>query len=520
MCRMQVIGSYSQFNIDWPKDIDTVTSLVSDDSGASLLSGQYSLQHNLNCELYLDFFDRYYLQLLFSLMILSTFFVMHVASCRFIKDARSLQVFRMVTLKAAIFVFFIVYPMLSVQILRAFPCREINGVAYMVHDLSVECYTTRHAQLLLVGGVCGLALFICGVPLFFWGCMLAFKVPHVVRQKELDAQMANLLVYFAAQPLIDMPQHELMRRNLDPKSVEMVHAHFRGERLCCDKDRASALQFRYTRDKADATDTREPCLQSGTLSSSDHYEFKVAYVDPVPPGERYTTDIDHLIEPAKNGHPDLQPNECSQADMLLEYMAKQPNTEMRHFTSHWRLSLDRSEYLPATLKMERDAIIYIGFLFAAYRPEYWYFEIIETVRKLLFVSIPVLCDEIKLQLLLSGIVCIGYLSLLIHCKPNSSDLTHFVKLCHTYTLILYNMYGWMMLANVVDDSGANTTAGSVLAALLALAIAVPCFLTASLLYQSLAVEISAMFQWIGRYLDSGNKGEKKVETIDIDIDGS
>eukprot|EP00854_Cymbomonas_tetramitiformis_P028293 gene28293-35048_t len=139
---------------------------------------------------------------------------------------------------------------------------------------------------------------------------------------------------------------------------------------------------------------------------------------------------------------------------LLEFAKGSEMAQVHHFRLNWQMHRSiRSVELSEMHKQERGAIVHIGFLFAAYKPQYWFFELLETFRKLVFVAIPVLLDDPGNQLLNSMIICLLYVACLHCCQPNSHGLNRAVKITCAYVLLMNNFYAWMMLAGLDDADG-------------------------------------------------------------------
>jgi hypothetical protein len=70
-------------------------------------------------------------------------------------------------LRTALFLLFLLYPSLSAKMLSVFNCMEVHGKHYLVADLRVVCYTTRHTTERAVGAV-GLLCYAAGIPFGFY----------------------------------------------------------------------------------------------------------------------------------------------------------------------------------------------------------------------------------------------------------------------------------------------------------------------------------------------------------------
>ncbi|KAK3267954.1 hypothetical protein CYMTET_23519 [Cymbomonas tetramitiformis] len=407
------------------------------------------------------------------------------------------QVFRTLTLKGVIYVLFFSYPYFSSRFLVAFPCVDIYGVSYMTYDLETECYTPEHATLLIAATVGGLLIFILGVPMFFMKCMLRFQIPYIARKKEESVWLANLLVHFSSQPLVDKPLKEVVQGALEPDLIDTMHANFYDGDKWTYAERTKALDERLgtgakdpadehlgtgAKDPADerlgtgAKDTADKHLGTGAKDTADEdaadiccsfapvnneFHLQVAHalrqVRLVESGSKQSAKLEgaKAVPKCKSQH---DCNYHKKLELLLEYARYKEFEQalMPYFHSTWNLNAASQGALDRDEQIEQDAIIEIGFLFTAYRPRYWYFEVVETVRKLCFVAIPVMFHDVRTQLMASLVLCICFVMGTHWVPSNSSKLTRIVKIYIGYILLMNNIFGWMMLAEVVGNSNDTT----------------------------------------------------------------
>eukprot|EP00854_Cymbomonas_tetramitiformis_P007241 gene7241-8625_t len=463
----QVLGSFVEMRIDWPKDLERALSQLNINRYLSLdLTG-------FQCRLPSNFYKRYYMVVITIMSIVSLFGILALGSRWCIRESRDQQVFKMITLKAVIFVLFFFYPFFCSRLLLAFPCRRIYEITYLMHDYSEECFSAAHVQLLVVGGAAGLAGFVFGVPLFFYCCMVRFKIPDIVREKRRDTRAANLLLYFASRDVMDAPLRALGRDSLDDRAVDTLHEFFicgseldLGQRLATTKEwidqSSGGGETDDCKHKGDEGGGGGEAVRTDCLSVGKQW-LKVAYEPRSSMGvcesepENGTKDSELALLSELSNSAATPSEHLGREAKLAELMefAKGPEMEkVDHFQLKWQIH--RSIWIRKRTEMrtwERDALVHIGFLFAAYKPEYWFFELLETFRKLVFVAIPVLLDEPGEQLLNSMVVCLLYVACLHCCQPNSSGLNRTVKITCAYVLLMNNFYGWMMLAGLVDAAG-------------------------------------------------------------------
>ncbi|KAK3258867.1 hypothetical protein CYMTET_32108 [Cymbomonas tetramitiformis] len=334
----------------------------------------------------------------------------------------------LVNLKAIIYVLFFFYPFFSGRFLLTFPCRRVYEAMFMLHDLSESCSSDEHIQTVVLGSTLGLAVFITGVPVFFYCCMRHFDLPAILNEKRLDSRIANLLMYFVSQPILDAEPNIITCNHCTDRLVDALHAHFLEEEGAMPPDERSLLIEHF------AAGGSRGGLREKVL------EFQ-----------------QQLARAESQSHTAVGQNLSRETKLQRLLVFADTASTVPHFLNlKWRLySEGARDVLEAAQKREQDAIIHIGFLFTSYHPEYWWFEVFETGRKLLFVAIPVLIEDASVQLLCSLFICSTYISILHGLQPNSNWITRRVKLAFAYMLFLNTCYAWMVVAEMIDVGGDN-----------------------------------------------------------------
>ncbi|KAK3259822.1 hypothetical protein CYMTET_31195, partial [Cymbomonas tetramitiformis] len=447
-----VIGSFSNFNIRWPRSLDLVFRFLNLTDLSQLISWDLIA---VQCFLDTNFNLRYITTAISTLALLAIFSMPYKLGSMFIKSTNDLNVFRMTSLKALIFVMFFCYPYLGAAFLKIFPCRTLYEVEYLLHDFSQECLSTEHTLMLVLGVVMGLG-FVGGVPFFFYTCMLRFDLPSVIQEKRLDQRMANLLVYFASQPLIDAPARELARKTISKLLIARMHEHFCGTSPLPCSERGRAIE-----DFGDAppSESDEPFAAEDSIAEEapDDGEAQLSIFWTARPEE-----LNLCGGLNKEEWPGALPatSDLDVEDKMEALLAHAERPEMRvcQYQLEWQVyaGIADDKLLPSQ-KLERDAIIHIGFLFTGNKPGYWFFEILETLRKLIFVIIPVCFGDAHSQLIASLGMCALYVMVLQGLQPNANQLNRVVKLGFAYMLLLNSFYAWMILAGLVGEETENAT---------------------------------------------------------------
>ncbi|KAK3266922.1 hypothetical protein CYMTET_24482 [Cymbomonas tetramitiformis] len=470
----QVIGSFRGFDMEWPRSLRNAFALL--DIGQLFSISTLDFQCDLGNQ---TVHSRYPIWISCVTMVIGALGLMHLAT--YTSLIHNSQVFRTVNFKALIFVLFFLYPIFSAKFLLLFPCRSFYGDVYMLHDLSESCDTSEHARMVLLGSLGGILLFIGGVPLFFVWCLKHFRIPYLLEEKRSDARISNLLAYFIAQPVLSRPAIELRRDEVDPEVLDIVYSHF----ICGDahslQDRCAALEdYCATAAVQQAPAATAPRLSIDQIVHRNSlFESRVAYV---------VEGVEGACDSGKMGQ-DVDHNDRAVKMSTLLTRARMPSHRYELHSPKWMLwtAIAPGKMRPIH-KLECEAITQIGFLFTAYRPECWYFEIVETFRKLAFVALPVLSPDIEFQLFCSMVLCMVNVSGLHFFHPNVSTMNHNIKLFFAYVLTLNCFYGWITLAGMVSE-GNETVSATVLALLNILAFTIPGFLSLLLMVMT----INSMF---------------------------
>eukprot|EP00793_Prasinoderma_coloniale_P001476 PRCOL_00003280-RA len=101
--------------------------------------------------------------------------------------------FRANVWRNSLFALFLVYPILSATLLRTFHCREVDGVRWLSSDLRLRCDTAAHDEARVIASI-GIALYVVGIPLFFWLIMLHHGVRAIAARHHSRAVARNALL--------------------------------------------------------------------------------------------------------------------------------------------------------------------------------------------------------------------------------------------------------------------------------------------------------------------------------------
>ncbi|KAK3265224.1 hypothetical protein CYMTET_26085 [Cymbomonas tetramitiformis] len=367
--------------------------------------------------------------------------------------------------------------------------RSIYEDIYLLHDLATKCYTDEYQRLF---GFAFLAVlvFIVGVPLFFLRTMLTAELPRLLLEKRKDARLANLVFHFSSDLVVEKVPVDSAREMLTGGLIDTMYAHY-----------VSGLPMTYT-EKALALDN-ELKESSPDVIVNDLYE------DHVTDSSTLRLDIACVQTAEDASRPKALPPPCDgasrekQMESLLGHARRikmYPQYALRWMA---RPMPKDGRPLPPLHLLEREAIMKAGFLFTPYRPEYWYFEVVESIRKLLLVCVQVLCADVRNQLTLTMCICASYLSCLHLIRPHANPLTRTVYVTYAYVLAINTFYAWILEAEMINSSEAvQACMEAILAALNVVVFIVPGIVGAVMLGSMFPTSVSTYYNKANRLISN------------------
>jgi hypothetical protein len=126
-----------QFGVAWPESFMKALDAL------SLLSLDFGVFAGIFCLVQMDFYDGL-LSLTFSLcMTVTAVFVVHKHIIARGADAREREEIMQTARFYAGYILLFAFPVVSVDLVEAFACHEVEGVYYLRADYTVKCYTNR-----------------------------------------------------------------------------------------------------------------------------------------------------------------------------------------------------------------------------------------------------------------------------------------------------------------------------------------------------------------------------------------
>ena len=380
----------------------------------------------------------------------------------------------------AVLVFlFVVYPICSIAILDIYNCTRIQNVYWLANDLRVACPLFQSGGFLFVWTVICTVAFPFGIPmLMLWG-LYHFDVPAMARAKTERAALNAMLSKFQEdhkQAILDASDVDisicaLIFSAIDRRTLMGPFFARYGQitkeaftRTVLEVLAEMRLDYDPAQLQADASAVFDHFDTNGDGELGDR-EFATltcalvqAWHEDLTPDQ-----IDALIR--HHWGVNLDP-ESRRGDSWL-FPSTQPLDPRQRLLRHCEylqqeqvLSIGKASWneTDSASEQEKRAVECVGFLFLSYRVEFWYFELIEQLRKLLMTSIIVVFYPGSLDQLIGGIL-ITFLGLVLcfrmrpYMQPQLSELQATCLAIQGVTLF----YGVVLIA----DSNTKTAPGSV-----------------------------------------------------------
>ena len=348
-------------------------------------------------------------------------------------------------INATLVFLFLVYPMCSIAILDIYNCSRIESMYWLANDLRLACPMFAKPGFLFVWTVICTALFPLGIPLLMvWG-LYYFQVPQMAREKTEREALNAMLAKFQddhKQDILDATGVDvsfcaLILNAIDRRTTDVWQYFSRRGAVnlevftdvLVDMHRELLLQYEEAqlREDAAAIFAHFDSDHSGELTLKEFAKLTCALVESwhedLTPGQIDALVHHHWgkIEPAPRLRTLLPTQQIPPRTKLLRHCAYLQQEQILSVgKTYWNESPDAPE-------RERLAVDCMGFLFLSYRVEFWYFELIEQLRKLLMTSVIVVFYPGSLTQLIGGIF-VTFLGLVLcfvarpYMQPQLSDL--------------------------------------------------------------------------------------------------
>jgi hypothetical protein len=369
------------------------------------------------------------------------------------------------------------YPIISISVLDIYNCVRIGDASWLANDLRLACPYFEQREFLFGWTVVATLLFPVGIPALMLWCLHRFQVPRMAREKTEREALNGMIAKFqedhkadildargvdcttcalvfgilerrehmppmlAAEDFARAMREGLASARLDYDAAQFeadcagVFAHFDADadgRLAQQEFDALACAFRRARH-----DDLAPAEIRALLAHGWENRRACAPAAPQRRGQRRPSALARVF-PAKP---------LSARDRLVRHALYLQEEEI---LTMGKIQWDASD---AASELERTAIGCMGFLFVDYKVGYWFFELIEQLRKLLMTSVIVFFFPGSIYQLTGGILVtfVGLvlcLALKPYLRPQHTALQALCLSVQAVTLF----YGVILIANNPDNT--------------------------------------------------------------------
>ena len=159
-----------QYGVIWPKAFQQALSAL------DVLSFDLSMLGNMLCLWQFSFYQGLLWQTQLLLAAVLIIFGAYQLNQRLVShDPDAIQAFGRECTFVAVYLLAFAYPVMSVKVVAAFACHEVNGVPYLRDDYNVVCYTSQwYFYAVYASGF--VAFYVIGFPLLILKTLWGYKV--------------------------------------------------------------------------------------------------------------------------------------------------------------------------------------------------------------------------------------------------------------------------------------------------------------------------------------------------------
>lgn len=406
---------------------------------------------------YYSAFNGYTLGLLFFAVFLGALrlFGTH-ALARFTSDAERaerVERFNHRLLKVFLLVLYIVYPGVSVAIFGIFSCTRIGNVWLLDADANIVCFSPKHSGY-LAAGVIWVFVFTVGIPCFFIWLLHHFRVPHLARQLADNAWLRELvkLAWLEGMPQpAEQSMASLTTDSITDLHLEALNAFFlRGVSL----EQASNILLGESEPLADPKEDAPPPPPSRLrrLMLTAWRRARAAWLEKEPVANARRAELlSRLLRWAKTtgviAIPIMDWEEDDKDDVAPEAAHRS-----RAGAEERRVSKVKSTETQAQQRLV--ALQKVGFLFEEYRPDVYYWEVVELLRKLALTSIlALIAPGTAGQVVVGLLLALFMLLLTLHLKPHTRGILNSINAYAQLNLLLFLLVALLLKVNLDERGG-------------------------------------------------------------------
>jgi len=357
-----------------------------------------------------------------------------------------------------------------VAIFGIFSCNHIGGVWLLDSDARIQCYTRKHWGY-LGAGVIWVFVFTVGIPVFFISLLHHLRVPHLAKQLADNAWLREVVKLAWMEGMAQPTEHNLLLLTTDTITeahLEALHAFLmRG----VSSDHANNILTGEEAPPAEDWDEAAP-PPAGIFAPINRrwQRIRASWLseEAVPAGqERKNELLARLLTWAQlTGVINIPPLEWEEDDDKeeedVEAKAALFSKSRSGFGRVLQRRLSKVSSTESQTKQRQVALRKVGFLFVAFKPQHYYWEVVELGRKLALTSVLALIAPGTAGQVVVGLLLALFMLLLnLRIKPYASPLLNNVNVYAQLNLVFFLLVALLLKVNLDEEGNAYFYTGIV-----------------------------------------------------------
>ena len=360
-------------------------------------------------------------------------------------------------LVALLLVLYLVYPGVSVAIFGIFSCTELGGgVWFLDADVRIVCYSPKHWGY-LGAGVVWVCVYTIGIPVFFLWLLHHFRVPHLARQLEENAWLRELVKLALLEGMEQGTELNLISLTTDSITdthLEALHAFFLQG---VPPEQAHAI---LAGEQEPLPDPPVETAPAPGLLSRMYARVAAAWFDDdaVEPGAARRAELlAHLLVWVRSiGVVAIPALEWEEDD------DDKPDASLPAKSRSMERQVSKVQATESQTRQRQEALRKVGFLFAVYKPEFYFWEVVELGRKLALTSILALIAPGTAGQVVVGLLLALFMLLLnSRFKPYAAELLNSVNVYAQLNLTLFLLVALLLKVDLDQRGSASFYTGIV-----------------------------------------------------------
>jgi hypothetical protein len=364
--------------------------------------------------------------------------------------------FNAACLSRLVVLLYLVFPGVSGMVISAFACDDINGTRYLQADYRRDCSSALHRRY-MGGAAWWLIVYPIGIPLTFLALLAWYEVPQMaaakVRNAYLQAAVEHAWRLRVAQPIApDFDVDALTMESITDAHLDALHAAF------CAAEEAEADQAK----DGNAAAAPPGWLRTALLRVVCHLPTRLARLLGIPAD-------------AGDGPTDADAAVRTSAAALLAAL-------QRWCASSGAVAIPLLCWAEGDAEAEARearALRMVGFLFAQYHCQAWYWELVELARKLLLTALLALvAPGSATQVTVGCVIAFATLQLFTRFSPYAEAGIKRVGALAQVNLLCYLFVGLLLKVRVDGQSSDSRLFNVIVGVMSVLPVVLPALIRA------------------------------------------